>query len=229
MESWQHIVELAILPPGSLLALALLGFLISLKWRGLGLTVVALSIAVLTSMSLPLTGRQLTAALEASTTPLYADALEEARKKAGAIVVLGAGRYANAPEYGSDTVSRFALERLRYAARLHRQTGLPILVTGGAPNGVKPAEAILMRTALQKDFDVTPRWVESRSRNTMENAVFSTVLLARVGIERVILVTHAWHMRRALWSFTLAGLKVTPAPIQIQVCNADVGGNAPSV
>ena len=212
VESWQHIAELFILPPGSIIALALLGFLIQLKWIWLGLALIALSVAVLTGMSLPLTGRQLTAALEASTSPLYADALEEARKKAGAIVVLGAGRYADAPEYGSDTVSRFALERLRYAARLHRQTDLPILVTGGARDSAKPAEATLMRTTLQRDFQVTPRWVEPRSRNTMENAVYSRALLTRAGIEQVILVTHAWHMRRAMWSFQLAGLKVTPAP-----------------
>lgn len=212
MEGWQHIAELFILPPGSIIALAFLGFLIQLKWRWLGIAMVALSVAILTGMSLPLTGRQLTAALEASTSPLYADVLQEARKKAGAIVVLGAGRYADAPEYGSDTVSRFALERLRYAARLHRQTALPILVTGGASDGVEQAEATLMRITLQRDFQVTPRWVEPRSRSTMENAVYSRALLARAGIEQIILVTHAWHMRRALWSFQLAGFKVTAAP-----------------
>jgi uncharacterized SAM-binding protein YcdF (DUF218 family) len=212
MESWQHIVELFILPPGSIVAFAFLGFLIQLKWRWLGMAMVALSVAVLTGMSLPLTGRQLTAALEASTSPLYADVLQEARKKAGAIIVLGAGRYADAPEYGADTVSRLALERLRYTARLHRQTNLPILVTGGATDSTERAEATLMRTTLQRDFQITPRWIEPQARNTMENAVYSRALLARAGIEQIILVTHAWHMRRALWSFQLAGFKVTPAP-----------------
>lgn len=212
MESWQHIIELFILPPGSIIALAFLGFLIQLKWRGVGIALVALSIAVLTGMSLPLTGRELTAGLEANTSPLYADVLQEARRKAGVIVVLGTGRYADAPEYGSDTVSRFALERLRYAARLHRQTSLPILVTGGSSDSTEQAEATLMRTTLQRDFQITPRWVEPRARNTMENAVYSRALLARAGIEQIILVTHAWHMRRALWSFQLAGFKVTPAP-----------------
>ncbi len=212
MVSWQHVAELFVLPPGSIIALAFLGFLIQLKWRGSGLAVVALSVALLTGMSLPLTGRQLTAALEAGASPLYSDALEDARKKAGAIVVLGAGRYADAPEYESDTVSRFALERLRYAAHLHRQTALPILVTGGAADGSKQAEAILMRSTLRRDFQITPRWVEPRAGNTMENAVYARALLTRAGVEQILLVTHAWHMRRALWSFQLAGFKVIPAP-----------------
>lgn len=219
MESWQHVAELFVLPPGSIIALAFLGFLIQLKWRGLGIALVALSVAVLTGMSLPLTGRQLTAALEASASPLYVDVLQEARKKAGAIVVLGTGRYADAPEYGSDTVSRLALERLRYAARLHRQTALPILVTGGTTDSVEQAEATLMRTTLQRDFQITPRWVEPRARNTMENAVYSRALLAQAGVEQIILVTHAWHMRRALWSFQLAGFKVTPAPTAFNTLN----------
>ena len=92
METWQPIVEVFVLPPGLLLTLAFLGFLIHLKWRWAGLALIALSIAMLAAMSLPLTGRQLTATLEASTSPLYADTLEEARKQARAIVVLGAGR-----------------------------------------------------------------------------------------------------------------------------------------
>ena len=39
---------------------------------------------------------------------------------AQAIVVLGGGTYFNVVEYGSDTVNRYSLERIRYAARLHQ-------------------------------------------------------------------------------------------------------------
>lgn len=212
MDSWQHIVELFLLPPGSIIAAAILGFVIYGKWRWLGTCIIGLSVASLVALSLPLTSRELTSALEASASPLYVDALEDAKKQAGAIVVLGAGRYSDAPEYGSDTVSRFALERLRYAARLYKQTGLPILVAGGSPNGEKIPEARLMREALQRDFGITPRWVEGRSRNTMENAVLAAQLLKASNIKEVILVTHAWHMQRAEWAFKAAGLQVIPAP-----------------
>jgi uncharacterized SAM-binding protein YcdF (DUF218 family) len=65
-----------------------------------------------------------------------------------AIVVPGAGTCFNAPEYGGDTVNRFALERLRYAAALHRKSGRPILVSGGRPAGNDVAEAVQMKTRL---------------------------------------------------------------------------------
>ncbi len=48
-------------------------------------------------------------------------------------MVLGGGRYRDAPEYGNDTVGEYTLVRLRYAAKLHRETGFPLLVTGGRP------------------------------------------------------------------------------------------------
>ena len=130
---------------------------------------------------------------------------------AQAIVVLGAGRRTHAPEFGGETVNRLALERLRYAAKLARSSGLPLLVSGGAPHGDTP-EAVLMQRALELDYGVRTRWVESASRDTRENAQFSAVHLHAVGVRRVLLVTHAMHMKRARDAFAAAGLEVVPAP-----------------
>ncbi len=139
-------------------------------------------------------------------------ALDPAQAKAAqAIVVLGGGSYWAAPEYGGDTVSRWSLERIRYAARLHRDTGLPLLVSGGAPLGGVP-EGRSMRDALERDFGVKVRWVEDRSANTRENALLSAALLKEAGVKRVLLVTHAWHMRRAQEAFVNAGLEAIAAP-----------------
>ncbi|MBU3735724.1 MAG: YdcF family protein, partial [Methylobacterium sp.] len=99
----------------------------------------------------------------------------------------------------------------RYAARLHRVTGLPVLVTGGRPEG-GAAEAVLMAEALRTDFGIRPRWVERTSQNTADNARFSRDLLHPPGIDRVVLVTHGWHMRRAAATFAKAGFTVFPAP-----------------
>lgn len=174
---------------------------------------VAFDLVLLAMLSLPLTGRQLTAGLESFSPALNPQTLDEARTQAKAIVVLGAGRYAHAPEYGAaDVVSAFVIERLRYAAHLHRQTGLPILVSGGAPGGEPVSDAELMRTALERDYRIAPRWRESRSRNTRENARYSAELLRAAGIRNVLLVTHAWHMRRAVLCFEEAGLRAIPAP-----------------
>lgn len=139
--------------------------------------------------------------------PLAITDLEHAE----AIVVLGGGRMSNAPEYDGDTVNRYTLERLRYAARLTRRTGLPLLVSGGAPAGDTP-EATLMKAALQEDFGVTVRWKEDRSLDTRQNARYSAQILQQQGIGSILLVTHAAHMRRAQIEFESQGIKVIPAP-----------------
>ncbi len=206
---------LLLTPPGLILLLALLGVLLQLRWRLAGRLLVGLSLVLLFILSLPLTGRALVAPLE-TTPPLPTATLapDEARQQAGAIVVLGGGRYPQASEYGdTDAVNAATLHRLRYAAWLHRRTGLPILVTGGAPFGEPTAEAALMQESLENDFQIRPKWAETRSRNTQENAAFSKEILAAAGIRRIYLVTHAWHMPRAQWAFVNAGLDVVPAPM----------------
>ena len=49
--------------------------------------------------------------------------------------------------------------------------------------------------------------METESRNTRENALFSKRLLAQMpGRERCLLITSAWHMRRASACFDKIGL-----------------------
>jgi len=137
-------------------------------------------------------------------------------KQAQAIVVLGAGLSREASEYGGDTVGEASLVRLRYAAMLQRESGLPLLVTGGNPDGGRLSEAEAMRQVLTSEFGVPVRWVEGASNNTHENARLSAALLKADGISRVLLVTHAWHMPRALRSFTETGLAAFPAATSFQ-------------
>ncbi|MDR1424753.1 MAG: YdcF family protein [Azoarcus sp.] len=137
----------------------------------------------------------------------------DAARDAQAIVVLGGGRAFNAPEYGGgDTVSRLTLERLRYGAKLARATGLPVLVTGGAPAGGGAPEARLMKAVLEEEFNVPVRWAEESSLDTRQNARNSAVILKEAGAGRVLLVTHAAHMRRAQEEFEAQGIAVTAAP-----------------
>lgn len=130
---------------------------------------------------------------------------------AQAIVILGGGRYFDAQEYGGDTVSDSTLERLRYGAWLARKTGLPILVTGGAPGGRTP-EAQLMKSVLEEEFQIPVQWVEDASLDTRQNARNSAGLLQPADIRRILLVTHAAHMRRARNEFEAQGFVVTAAP-----------------
>jgi uncharacterized SAM-binding protein YcdF (DUF218 family) len=102
--------------------------------------------------------------------------------------------------------------RLRASARLQRQTHLPLLVSGGAPDGAGESEAVLMARSLKDDFGVEARWVEGNSINTYQNASLSAQLLRKENIQQIFLVTDAIHMPRARWAFEHAGLRVAPVP-----------------
>ncbi|MCP1672973.1 uncharacterized SAM-binding protein YcdF (DUF218 family) [Natronocella acetinitrilica] len=205
---WSSLSQL-VLPPGGPVILGLIGLLL---WRRkLGKGLVVLSLASLYALSTPLLSFALVSPLE-RTAALPVDDLPDIGEPA-AIVVLGGGRRMAAPEYGADTVNWWSLERVRYGARLHRQLGLPLLVSGGTPGDDQVAEAALMATALEEDFGAPVTWLEPRSRNTQENAYFSAGILQDAGIDHVILVTSALHMPRSVKAFERAGVsRVTPAP-----------------
>lgn len=202
-------LEALLFPPASIIVLLMVGLLLLRHHRRWALAVMWFAIVSLYVLSLPLTAHVLTQSLE--TYPAL-QAHDLKNNPAQAIVVLGSGRYADAPEYGGDTVSTGGLERLRYAVHLHKLTGLPLVVSGGSPFGEPVPEAALMAQSLIKDFQVTEVWLEDESRTTAENAFFTKALLEKKGIHHVYLVTHAWHMPRAVRIFEQAGVSVTAAP-----------------
>ncbi len=128
-----------------------------------------------------------------------------------AIVVLGA-EVRHTTETPSVVVGPLSLERLAAAARLQRKTGLPVLVSGGTLQTDTPPIADVMAESMRDDFRVPVQWREKHSLTTWENARFSADILKKEGITSVYVVTHAWHMRRALLAFRGTGLIVTPAP-----------------
>lgn len=201
-------VALLLIPPGCLLLLAGIGGLVALRRPRLGKSLIGLALIALYLLSTQYVSERLVHTLE----PAPGHPLTDTG--AQAIVVLGGGIYYAAPEYGTDTVKPEVLARLRYAAYLYRATKKPILVTGGTPQGNSTAEATLMKTVLNQDFQVPVMWVEAKSDNTGENARLSYRLLSAAGIHRIWLVTHAWHMPRARMSFENAGFSVVPAPTE---------------
>jgi len=193
-----------LLPPGNLLLLFLLGLGLLRRRPRLARGLLVLATVGLWLLSVPVVANRLLASLEEGPPARFEFS------RAQAIVVVGAGRYRDAPEYGGDTASSLALERLRYAAWLARQSHLPVLVSGGSPEGRAP-EAGFMKQILEREFGVPVRWVEDASRNTWENAQLSRRLLAPQGIDTILLVTHAWHMPRARRAFEAVGFRVIPA------------------
>lgn len=197
------------LPPAGPLLLALIGLALWHRRPRLARALAAAGVGALLLLSLPIVSSALQVA--ASDTQALDPA---AARGAQAIVILSGGLRRNAPEYGGDTLGRLSLERTRYGAKVARETGLPVLVTGG-PYGHTRPEAQVMRETLEREFGVPVRWVEDRARTTRENAQLSAQMLRPLGIERVILVVHAFDVRRARLEFERAGLSVLPAPTLI--------------
>lgn len=201
-----NLVATLLMPLGIVLILLLVALLMAWRWPLQAWKPIAIACVVLYALSTQVVADGLLYLLEPAPRDPAADPSGQA------IVVLGGGTYHKAPEYGGDTVKARTLQRLRYAARLQRVLGKPVLATGGAPEGSLVAEAQLMKQVLEQDFQVPVQWVEQRSNNTLEHGRLVYRLLKPAGIERIYLVTHAWHMPRARLAFERAGFAVIPAP-----------------
>lgn len=208
------------LPPACLFVMILCGSVLRDRQPQIARALMTGAICMLGLLSTPIGARLMLDPLERLSVPLRSPPDTAAQ----AIVVLSAGRFANAVEYGGRHLpDHVGLARLLYAVRLHRQTGLPILVSGGnrADDGRSKAED--MAQVLTNEFQVPVAWVEGHSENTAENAFYAAQLLKPQGIERVLLVTHAVHMSRAMMAFKQSGLDPVAAPTQYY------GGGWPSL
>ncbi len=202
------ILKNLILPPGGIVLMFVLGLI--LARRRLGKLLLLLAPLSLYLLSTPFMAARLMTPLEGFPA-LTPDTLRD--DSVQAIVVLGSGIYASAPEYqGLDTVSPLLLERIRYAAWLQHRTGLPIIPSGGNPRQREYSEAYLMQQVLQQEFGAEVPALEEESRTTWENAENTGILLQRLGVRKIFLVTHAWHMPRAMRAFRRTGIEPIAAP-----------------
>lgn len=175
-----------LLPPLNLILVCALGCALQRSYPRLGRSLSLAALVLLAGMSTPAGASLVARPLEQrGTLPAAPPGLH-----AEAIVVLG----------GSGVE---ALYRTRYAAQLHRQTGLPLLVTGANPS---------MIANLKTDYGTPIRWIENQATNTKENAQFAAAMLKAVGVQRILLVTDAIHMARARMMFADQGLAVVAAP-----------------
>ena len=213
--SWfvTNFIAAFLLPPLSLLLVLALGLFLLYRRRKYAKPLLLAAFGLLWLASTPYFAEGALHLLEARTTALDVQHSNGQPQAADAIVILGGGTYFHAPEYaGQDTVNEQTLLRLRYGAMLQRETGKPILVTGGKPFGNSVSEAQQMRASLEQDFRIPVRWAEGASDNTFENARYSFQTLQKAGIKKIYLVTHAWHMPRSADVFRRAGFEVVEAP-----------------
>jgi len=200
------VLKLLVMPPLCLYLVALAGLLLLGRKPRAGIALLATGLGLLIVLSIPLAAIALQKGLQGEPPRGDFDVGD-----AQAIVVLGADASPFAPEYGGKSVGPSTLERLRYGALLARRSGLPLLVTAGLPGRLEPALAPSMAAVLEQEFGVSARWIEPRAANTRENAQFSAEILEPLGLTRIVLVTHAWHLPRALAAFEAAGLETRGA------------------
>ena len=208
VESWKPVLTALALPPVPLLLLMLLGARLILSRRGLGWLLVLLGAVGIWLSACTGVSEWLSRAVLHPPPALSKDAIARLKTEAKAqpgvtILVLGGGVDAQAPEYGGASLSRLSLERLRYGVWLARETGAPLAFTGGtgwASEG-GTSEAEVAERIAAREFGLPLKWIETQSRDTRQNAIRSVALLRKSGTTRAVLVTHGWHMPRALRLF----------------------------
>ncbi|WP_397475690.1 YdcF family protein [Pusillimonas sp.] len=192
--------------------------LLMLRWRRTAFTLITLSVAWGLFWSLPASSLWAGGRLE----QLYPHAPAEALPAAQAIVVLGGhtagGRQNWFQPYHRDT----AFTRTAAAALLYQAERAPLILLSGAALEGTQSEAEYMAANLRKS-GVPPEAliVEKNSYNTYENALYSARILKERDISRVLLVTSALHMPRAMAVFNKQGLTAIAAPPAPQIVVPD--------
>lgn len=204
----RRLCETLLLPPACTLWLFVLGTVLRRWWPRTGRAMQVFALLWLWLAATPCVGGALLNTLQGHAALPASGALPAA----DAIVVLSAEADRHGTEYGDAVAGSMTMQRLRYGAALQRRTGLPLLVSGGVPGTGLPSLAALMQRAAVHEFGVPVRWLEERSADTRENATFSADLLRRDGVRRILLVTSAWHMPRAIACFRGEQIEAIAAP-----------------
>ena len=136
----------------------------------------------------------------------YAQRAASGYPKVDAIIVLGGGKLPNDPDWDSDDPDIQAT-RLSFGLQLFQDGRAGTLLLSGADQALKMAHRLQ-----QQGVPASVLIVESASRNTHQNALYSTAILRQRKLRDVLLVTSGIHMPRAEASFARQGVAVIPAP-----------------
>ena len=222
---WKPFITALLLPPVPLLVLLVVGMV--LRWRRplAGLAVITVSLLLMWFSHCQATANWLERRWLRPPAALTPERLQTLRRSLAGqrpvVVVLGGGREVYSPEFGDASLSDQSLQRLLYAQWLSRRLDAPVLFSGGTGRDQRGdvAEATVAARVAERDLGRALRWTETQSRDTRGNARLSLPILAAHGATDVLLVTHAWHMPRALRAFDEAAgiggltMRLVPAPI----------------
>lgn len=221
---WKPLAGALLLPPLPLLLVALLAWRARQHRPTIAGLLMVLATAGLWISLCPVTGYWLERQWAATAALSPAQVSDWRRSLAGrkpVVLVLGGGAQRLAPEYGESHLTPGSMERLHYGLWLGRQLQAPVMVSGGTgrAHALGPVEADVAARVASRDYGRALKWLDSTSVDTRDNARKSLQLLRTEGITEVFLVSHGWHMRRALRAFNEEAAKVgfaariVPAPM----------------
>lgn len=146
----------------------------------------------------------------------YSQSAPTAWKKTNTIILLGAGT-SKVPESNIVKPSILAFSRIVETAKLYREckaasVSCTILVSGGDTlNNGKPEAMVYRDTLLSLGINLNDIKLESKSKNTYQNAKFTSYLLKKQASEQILLITSALSIKRALLYFS--HFNIRPIPI----------------
>ena len=174
------------------------------KRRRLSASSMAVGFTILIVFSNPMFAGWLVGSLERRHPPLPMNA-----EPADAIVLLGGGiGSARPPRTSADLTD--ASDREWYATRLYARQQRPKVIVCGSPHD---AVALLEQWGVPRTSIIE----EADSRTTRENAVNAQRVVQIHGMDRVLIVTSAMHMPRALATFKALGINAVPAPTDFRI------------
>ncbi len=135
--------------------------------------------------------------------------------EADAIVVLGGATRGISPPGIMVDMNEHG-DRLLYAAKLYKEGLAPLIILSGGRidwYGNQESEAIDMAEILQiMGIPESALIKEPNSLNTYQNAAYTKKILEQRSINKVILITSAFHMPRSVAIFRRQQIDIIPAP-----------------
>ncbi len=205
------VLTLLVLPLGWVLLMGATALILLARGRRrLAGALVAGLLVLLWVCAMPWTAYHLSAGLEAGYPPVP---LAQTPVAEVAVVLGGAVGPIGDPPTENLTGSS---NRVLRAARLFRAGKVPrVLAVGGNldwMNAGAPEAELIRDLLVEWGLPREAIFTEPTSRNTRENAQKAAAIIREQGWERVVLVTSAAHMRRAVAAFQAVGIAVIPSP-----------------
>lgn len=143
-----------------------------------------------------------------------------------AIVVLGGGAATyRARRAELQVLSNASAERALEAARLYRlvHPSWVIVSGGGSKPGQLPESRAIRSALIELGVPESVIAEESASGDTYEQALELGPLTRELAVEKIMLVTSPFHMRRALAVFKRSGLDPVPSPSTLEEMDGEIG------